>query len=624
MVGATHACALITKVAINAMESNGTSAVSDLSHDTKQAGVNSYVEQWNDYFEGHENLIEYLKYKTYSHSLRRCHFRSVCWRIFLHCLPHNTSEWPAALVKSRAEYDVIKERNITIPNSEKQPSNIEVENPLSQNDDSTWLQYFRDKELRNDIERDVRRTFPEMDYFSKEDVRHAMENILFCYAREHTNLSYRQGMHELLAPILFVLHCDLQGAFHTQEMGELPPIIQTVFQQKYLENDAYTMFCQLMRSTNPWYSINEIEPELPLECAKNNDPIPTVPFQPSEENNAGPPLEITNKLNRIHNDLLATYDHELYYHISRLEIIPQVYGLRWVRLLFGREFDLQDLLVLWDTMFADSSALDLVDYIFVALMVNIREQLLAADYCTCMRILMKYPPIEDIFDIVHLAIYYRDPKNNRRPSHSRFKFEPRQTEKQPVKKTKSSNGIFSGLKIDNLFSNFGNEFKRAVSTPKAAKKPTYQEFNTPVDRPKSRSTSFEKPPSTNDELEDMREIHQDLQQKCLFCADKLEANIRLLQHHLVDKSSNEGSVKEENGHCGVTKKKEEVFLALASLKQVRDILRGSLNLNQSANSKEITNIENLKSRLEDLPLPPLESPKNLNNEGDLPTEATLQ
>ena len=43
-----------------------------------------------------------------------------------------------------------------------------------------------------------------------------------------------------------------------------------------------------------------------------------------------------------------------------------------MRLLFGREFDLQDLLVLWDALFADSRTLDLVDYIFVAMMYNIR------------------------------------------------------------------------------------------------------------------------------------------------------------------------------------------------------------------------------------------------------------
>ena len=35
-----------------------------------------------------------------------------------------------------------------------------------------------------------------------------MLEILFFYAKEHPDLTYRQGMHELLAPILFVLHAE--------------------------------------------------------------------------------------------------------------------------------------------------------------------------------------------------------------------------------------------------------------------------------------------------------------------------------------------------------------------------------------------------------------------------------
>lgn len=46
---------------------------------------------------------------------------------------------------------------------------------------------------------------------------------------------------------------------------------------------------------------------------------------------------------------------------------------RWVRLLFGREFPLQDLLVIWDALFADSITLDLVDYVFLAMLLYIRD-----------------------------------------------------------------------------------------------------------------------------------------------------------------------------------------------------------------------------------------------------------
>lgn len=46
---------------------------------------------------------------------------------------------------------------------------------------------------------------------------------------------------------------------------------------------------------------------------------------------------------------------------------------RWIRLLFGREFPMQDLLVLWDALFADGIGFDLVDYVFVAMLLYIRD-----------------------------------------------------------------------------------------------------------------------------------------------------------------------------------------------------------------------------------------------------------
>ena len=61
-----------------------------------------------------------------------------------------------------------------------------------------------------------------MNFFHSNEIQDLMASVLFCYAREHESLSYRQGMHELLAPLLFVLHCDLQGAAHAKEMGTLP------------------------------------------------------------------------------------------------------------------------------------------------------------------------------------------------------------------------------------------------------------------------------------------------------------------------------------------------------------------------------------------------------------------
>ena len=43
-------------------------------------------------------------------------------------------------------------------------------------------------------------------------------------------------------------------------------------------------------------------------------------------------------LTNIHDVLLKRHDPALYARLEKLEIFPQLYGIRWLRLLFGREF----------------------------------------------------------------------------------------------------------------------------------------------------------------------------------------------------------------------------------------------------------------------------------------------
>jgi hypothetical protein len=47
---------------------------------------------------------------------------------------------------------------------------------------------------------------------------------------------------------------------------------------------------------------------------------------------------------------------------------------RWIRLLFGREFPFDDLLALWDKLFAEDPDLELIDMICVSMLLRIRWQ----------------------------------------------------------------------------------------------------------------------------------------------------------------------------------------------------------------------------------------------------------
>jgi hypothetical protein len=52
------------------------------------------------------------------------------------------------------------------------------------------------------------RTFPELEYFQSEDVQSQLRRLLVVYVLRHPTVGYRQGMHEIAAALLWVVHHD--------------------------------------------------------------------------------------------------------------------------------------------------------------------------------------------------------------------------------------------------------------------------------------------------------------------------------------------------------------------------------------------------------------------------------
>uniref|UniRef100_A0A8C7PY27 TBC1 domain family member 5 n=1 Tax=Oncorhynchus mykiss TaxID=8022 RepID=A0A8C7PY27_ONCMY len=363
---------------------------SRLSYSESESTFLSYRKEWDDLFLN-SNYLARIRQAGISGRLRSSRFRSVCWKV------NHSQRWLSGFSLFRILC------HITNPRKAAGQQDLVVNNPLSQDEGSLWNKFFQDKELRGMIKQDVMRTFPEMRYFQDEAVRTKLTDILFCYARENELLLYKQGMHELLAPIVFVLHCDHQAFQHASETAYPRSVTPAPLLHIYL-----AMFSQLMETAEPWFSSLEREDEM----------LTSMPFARPQD--SGPSVAIVTKVNRIQDQLVKKHDVELHMHVNRLEIAPQIYGIRWVRLLFGREFPLQDLLVVWDALFADSITLDLVDYVFVAMLLYIRDALIASNFQTCLGLLMHYPPIGDIHTLLHKALFLRDPKNNPRPANYQF------------------------------------------------------------------------------------------------------------------------------------------------------------------------------------------------------------
>lgn len=176
-------------------------------------------------------------------NLKVSKFRSVCWAILLDVFHGNARNWVKQRRNHRQRYQQLKARHNSNPHhlAAAAADSLVDDDPLSQSQRSVWNQHFCDKELCAVIRQDVVRTFPGVDFYRKPAIQDLMTHILFCYAREHGEMCYRQGMHEILAPILFVMHCDHQTLLHISDIaGDVPleSSLLDVLDPKFMEEDS--------------------------------------------------------------------------------------------------------------------------------------------------------------------------------------------------------------------------------------------------------------------------------------------------------------------------------------------------------------------------------------------------
>lgn len=536
--------------------------------------THSYSTEWERLF-GKPNFLKALRDHGLRGNLRSSRFRSICWKLYLEVLHEDKSQWLVKTQEWRQKYDDLKNNLIINPRKAVDSAHdLSLNNPLSQDEESPWNRFFQDNELRLTIKQDVIRTFPEIPFFQSDVIHLLMINVLFIYSRnDQTHLSYRQGMHELLAPLIFVLHCDHQAFLHACEIESVGEMISELMDPFYLEHDAYAMFCQVMATVEPWYTTKD------APTPKGKEIFNVQPFARPQDLN--PSNVIITKLTRIQDYILKKYDAELHLHLERLEIVPQIYGIRWVRLLFGREFPMQDLLMLWDAIFADGIGFDLVDYVFVGMLLYIRDLLLTSDYPNCMNTLMRYPPVGDVHYFVDKALYLREPNQYPRPppysyqtvnnmQMNRNKVTP------PCQEKRGSTASLSKLEDTMLRSTTSNSsfIPRSVASTPAGYSPDDGHTSSPTrystlpskGRMKSKKiTKYEQDITTK--MAYIQGKLNDFEAMCKYCASKLDIHIERLQDELHAQKLTGGE--------------DEILLSIAGVKQVRDILKGTLKFSRN-------------------------------------------
>lgn len=369
---------------------------------------------------------------------------------------------------------------------------------------------------------DILRTHPDSDFFQKETIKTAMLNCLFLFAKENGETSYRQGMHELLAVIMYLLHdekIEEEKLKNSSLSGD--SVACSVISARHFESDAFTLFRSLMKHANPWFEVVDTRTFSSASAPEGA----FIADKKQAEEAAVAQSPIVTKCRKIQYLLLKKHDGPLHNYLKTLGIEPQLYALKWIRLLFGREFHIADVVTLWDAIFAWGQGLALVDMVSVVMLIYIREAILGKEYTDAMARLMKFPPVEDVSIFIESALRLMGNKDDSSVSL------PVASKMDPLEKSKPL--VFSGNRS---------------STSKSP---------TPAANAVSLETALNAANAAEKKLEDLRESNDIL-------ARRLAHVVSVLQIQML---SEEARVPDMDA----------VLVSIAELKQMKDILNGSLD-----------------------------------------------
>lgn len=294
--------------------------------------------------------VDELRRMVWAHGIpERPWARAATWKLFAEYLPSCQADWERVLAARRSEYWALV-AELTVDPSD---SSAAGDHPLCVSTGSRWAEYFRDRDLREVIDKDVVRTHADLHRFTP--LRDALRRILFVYSKDAgAQDGYRQGMNELAAPFLLCF----SGAPFVDD-GDA-------------EADAFFCFRAIMGDMATVYAVKE-----------------------TDNSGVGQQLREMQALLRIKDPRLAE-------HLTQLGVDPRFYALRWIRLWLAREFTLPDVLRIWDSFLAAGVRLSWVRYVCVAMLIRIRNSLLTSDFAGCMKLLLHYPDV-DVANILGVA-----------------------------------------------------------------------------------------------------------------------------------------------------------------------------------------------------------------------------
>ena len=376
----------------------------------KKNCVNEFV---HDLIQG--NGVENFRKYSLNGELDKYHIRGMAWKIFMEVLPETETleQWVETIDKLRKEYKVKTKSLLKTQKFKGDPlSGMAVSNT----DSATWNTYYADNDTKKLINLDLDRTFQELALFHQSKIKSNLADILFIWNKENLDVGYQQGMNDILAVTFLGLYpCYFKNGkklgknailkISSEQISAIQnaeDIYDFFHDEDELYSDLYFCFSKLMkRGLKELFETYKGNEKAIVNYKKYELFTNQLEQEPTDDMNN--PLNIRCTL--IIKEKLKSIDPDLYQHFKKIGLNCGIFLQRWLKCMFDREFDLKDIFIIWDSIFATPDSqngygLVFLDYIAISMILRIRKTLLQSDQNECFATLFKYPPIENISELV--------------------------------------------------------------------------------------------------------------------------------------------------------------------------------------------------------------------------------
>ena len=244
--------------------------------------------------------------------------RGMTWKLFLGFLPEDTLLWEEKEKMFKTQYQ------------------------QSLDDFYYNIDYPKTKIL-NELQKDIKRIFPQLPFYQNEENTESVQRILFVNCVFNKSIQYVQGMHEMCALIFYV--------FSQQNKPK-----------DIIEAESYCAFTTLIVRFRDWFDkAYDDKPTGLRECFKNIDIV------------------------------FKAYEPDLWKHLNSFNLDLTCYSFRWVSMFFLDDYEVEDVIKIWDRLLCGFGSQQIyieIISIAVAMIVLCKDKLMKMEGNECLRELM--------------------------------------------------------------------------------------------------------------------------------------------------------------------------------------------------------------------------------------------